>query len=474
MTTRARGPLSRRLFLSFFALQLVLLAAFAGAVYLRARTRALTSFDAMLHASASALSALIEDDEDTAQLEFEYGDDVMPRFKRPQRPDLFAVLTKDGSVLRKSTRLDAMPSFVRPAEAGHAVHDFTFAGSPYRGIVLSVSRVSFERPGMTVESTVFFARSLARFERRLAGLRSNLFRMYGIALALSGALVALIAWRGLAPLRRLARDTEAIGVDELRGSDAHRLDSRDSHTEIRTVARAFNGLLDRVEDAFQRERRFAADAAHELRTPVATLKAGIQAAMLAHEGQDHDTLAGLLDDVDRLQALCESLLLLAEARTEELGAGLEAGDWWNDVEDAVSALAARHHAAATIEVAPTNPRSWPPLATTVPATRSIVTNLIDNAVAHVGPGVRIRIAATRIDEGVALTVTDDGPGIDEAFRPRLFERFARADAARARRTGGAGLGLAICDAMARAHGGVIEYQDAEPRGSRFTWRVREA
>ena len=204
-----------------------------------------------------------------------------------------------------------------------------------------------------------------------------------------------------------------------------------------------------VRAALERERRFVADAGHELRTPLATLKAELEVTRM--EGGDAEALrAGLRsaeEEVDRLSRLAEDLLVLA--RADGGGLALRSGD--TDLDD-VLGRAARGRVG--VRVVPSG------LRVRVDALRleQAIGNLLDNAVRHGAPPVDVR--ARQEDGRVRIVVRDHGPGIPAAFAPRALDRFSRADEARA--AGGAGLGLAIVAAIATAHGGEVRLRDAEP------------
>ena len=204
-----------------------------------------------------------------------------------------------------------------------------------------------------------------------------------------------------------------------------------------------------VRAALDRERRFVADASHELRTPLAVLKAELEVTRM--EGGDADALrAGLRsaeEEVDRLSRLADDLLVLARADAD--GLALRPGD----VElDDVLTRAAR--GSRDVRVAPSGLR----VRADALRLEQGVRNLIDNGLRHGAPPVEVRA----VDRGgmVRIAVRDHGGGIPPGFAPRALDRFSRADEARA--TGGAGLGLAIVAAIARAHGGDVRLRDAEP------------
>jgi len=257
------------------------------------------------------------------------------------------------------------------------------------------------------------------------------------------ALVALATWLAVG---RVLRPVSAIRakVADITEHDLHeRVPVPGTRDEIAALARTVNATLDRLRTAVEAHRRFVADAAHELRSPMAVLRTRLDLA-----GPDEQRLAqGALDDVDRLQSLSADLLLLARLDAGEPRRAAEL-----DLGQLVAEEAARRRPRADVRVRLD-------LAADVLVVgsderlRRLVSNLVDNAVRHASATVAVSL---RVGDGLAvLDVADDGPGIPPEHHATVFERFARLDHARARDTGGSGLGLPIARDIARAHGGTL-------------------
>jgi signal transduction histidine kinase len=320
------------------------------------------------------------------------------------------------------------------------------------------------------------------------------------------ALLLLMVWvswlitgstlRPITALRRGAEQVTATGVP--RG-----LPVPEAHDEVHSLAVTLNDMLSRLEAAQQRQRRFVSDTAHELRSPIASIRAQLEVA-LDHPGSQEweQTARDVLADTMRLSRLAEDLLALA--RLEERGGrargadrdapgsgasgalpgpdggepdavgagpGADGPGAGGPVElaDLVTGTASRY-GQARVPVSASAPEPCP-VAGDGEALRRMLVNLIDNAVRYAGN--QVTVAARPVDGSVLLTVTDDGPGIAASDTERAFERFTTLDGARARRDGdvsGAGLGLAIVRATARAHGGAVWLEDARP-GLRATVRL---
>ncbi len=284
--------------------------------------------------------------------------------------------------------------------------------------------------------------------------------LWGLPLLLSG--VAGAAWllvgRSLAPVDRIRRTAQQI--------TGSRLDARvpvpGTRDEIAGLATTMNEMLDRLQDSQRAQRRFVADASHELRSPLASLRAAIQYGASADTGA-WDELVPLMDrESARLQGLIDDLLTLSKA--DDAGTiPLHRADV--DLDEVVDAEARRLRIATEVTVT----RSVTPVRVTGDEGQLVrlVRNLADNAARAAASTVALTL--TRSEDGnAAITVEDDGPGIPPADRERVFARFVRLDDDRSRGTGGSGLGLAIVAEIVRAHHGSVAVDKSPLGGARFT------
>ncbi|MEM9894147.1 MAG: ATP-binding protein [Actinomycetota bacterium] len=275
----------------------------------------------------------------------------------------------------------------------------------------------------------------------------------------SGLITWLVVGRALSPTRRMAAEAAAIGTDTL----DRRVTDRGTDDEVDTIAGVINEMLDRIEAGVRREQRFVGDASHELRTPLTTTR---MAAELAAQDAPHSPYpAQVIEEVDRMQALVDDLLQLAR--------GAERPADPVDLADLATEVVADHAAADRIRLAVEVEPGRAVVAGRRRELRRVLMNLLDNAERY-GSRIGVTIAAPPGAAGagmVALMVDDDGPGIPVPERMRVFDRFTRLDEGRARHQGGAGLGLAIVEAITARHGGTVAVEDAPAGGARLVVRL---
>ncbi|QKT06558.1 HAMP domain-containing protein [Gordonia sp. X0973] len=255
--------------------------------------------------------------------------------------------------------------------------------------------------------------------------------------------------RALAPVDELRRR-----VDEISGGDlSRRVPVPATGDEISTLAVTMNRMLTRIEDARTRQVRFVNDASHELNSPLTTIVGLLDLANEKGQPIDADTVGSvMLPDALRLQQMVADLLLLA--RADESGLALHVAE--TDLDDIVGAEVARVTALTDLVV----DAHLRPARVSVDGEKvaRALRNIVDNAVRHAVTRIAVEMAVD--DESVTVTVADDGPGIPDADKARVLERFVRLDQARGRRTGGSGLGLAIVSEIVTAHDGEVIVGDA--------------
>jgi signal transduction histidine kinase len=322
------------------------------------------------------------------------------------------------------------------------------------------------RPG-SGSAIVVVGQSLDDRDETLGSLVASFAVGGPIAVVLASLLGYLLAASGLRPVEAMRRRAGQISL----GGEEERLPLPPAHDEVRRLGETLNEMLDRLRRSFERERRFVADASHELRTPVAVIKAELEGALRAggHDPQVREALVAAVEECDGLAQLAEDLLIVARSGDGELPvrpesvsvdallAGVEQrfGDRAKERRRSI-----RVEGTAGLHVDADELRM-----------RQALGNLVDNALRY-GAG-EIVLRARSSQPGVSLEVSDAGKGFGEDIADRAFERFARGDGARTR--GGAGLGLSIVRAIAEAHGGRAELVRGEgatvriwlPRGESF-------
>ncbi|MFI6606537.1 ATP-binding protein [Streptomyces sp. NPDC050507] len=314
--------------------------------------------------------------------------------------------------------------------------------------------------GLTL--TVHAGAPLAAEQRAVGSVRGAMLTGLPVVLLVVAGVTWLVTRRALRPVEGIRREMAAITASE---DLSRRVPEPGSHDEVARLARTTNETLTALEASVERQRRFVADASHELRSPIASLRTQLEVGAAHPELLD---VTGAVADTVRLQALAADLLLLAR---------LDAGERPGTALLELGALVREEVSQRTgdrIPVTVSVPEEAGGLEVTGSRTQlaRVVGNLLDNAERHARSAVAVAVRAE--GGGVAVEVTDDGDGVAEAERERIFERFVRLDDARTRDEGGAGLGLALARDVAVRHGGRLTVTGAGERGARFTLWLPDA
>lgn len=312
--------------------------------------------------------------------------------------------------------------------------------------------------GQDVTLTVHAGAPLAAEQEAVDTVRTSMLTGLPLVLLVVAGVTWLVTRRALRPVEGIRREMAAITASE---DLSRRVPEPDSRDEIARLARTTNETLTVLEASVGRQRRFVADASHELRSPIASLRTQLEV------GEAHPELLdvpGAVADTVRLQALAADLLLLAR---------LDAGERPGRTAVGLGALVREEVSQRTADRIPPEVSAADHGALEVAGSRGqlarVVGNLLDNAQRHAERSVAVSV---REDQGdVLVEVTDDGAGVPEAERDRVFERFVRLDDARSRDDGGAGLGLAIARDVASRHGGTLTVGEAPGGGALFTLRL---
>ncbi|MBK1785681.1 sensor histidine kinase [Prauserella cavernicola] len=284
-----------------------------------------------------------------------------------------------------------------------------------------------------------------------------------LLVALVGALAATLAtWLGvrsaLRPVGRMRRSVKDL-------PQGRRLPLPEAHDELRALASDFNALLARQEEASERLRRFTGDAAHELRSPVASIRVQAEVAVTNPDPElSQETLGDILEESERLSALLDGLLALARSDAGEVPPA-EPVELVTEARDAVARLPA---GSPSVRVSAVVPQAWA-LATHAEV-ELVLNNLLRNACRYAEGQIVVSVLASRAR--VRVVVDDDGPGVAPEHREHVFDRFYRVSDDRARTSGGNGLGLAMVAEAVRRRGGRVTVGESPDGGARFqvSWR----
>lgn len=353
----------------------------------------------------------------------------------------------------------------------HRVQQFSLPGSVfisfrggrdgYRGFLRKISLD--DQP-----CTVIALQSLHAREEMLEDIRATFAWTIPLALLLASAGGYFLARKSLAPVVAMSSQAGRIGATNLH----ERLAVQNERDELGHLAQSFNSLLDRLNESFERQRRFMADASHELRTPVAILRGEAEVALSQQSRsleEYRESLGVLHHEAERLTHIVEDLFTLTRADAGQYP--LQPRDFY--LEELVSECV---HSARTLALAKKISLNFEeaaesPIRADESLLRRMILNLLDNAIKYTPEAGHVTVACRRAGDEYVLSITDTGVGIPADLQPRIFERFFRADKARSRSEndgGGAGLGLSISRWIAEAHHGLLKLTRSDSRGSTFT------
>jgi heavy metal sensor kinase len=372
--------------------------------------------------------------------------------------------------VQRGIHADLSDELTRFLDAAGTLGEIRRAG----GATVFASAGGVERPGHRVRGFSFSDARGAAFEGRvsvaesvfLAPLRQ--FRRYflvffPLVMAVAGIAGHLFVRRALTPVELMRRQAEQIS----RTNVSERVPEPASTGEFRDLARTFNEMLDRLERGIQDLQNFAADAAHELRTPLATLRAEIETAIQERRSPEEyeRVLASLAEEVSRMSRIVTDLFMLAKLDMRQYALQKERvrlRPLLEDARETWQAAASQRGIEIAVEGEDAEVAGDPV------ALRRVFMNLVENSVKYNREGGRVSLRVDRENGRARVRVVDTGIGIPADSLSRLFHRFYRVDRARSRESGGAGLGLAICRSFVEAHEGTIAVQSEPGRGTTFT------
>lgn len=454
-----RLPLRLRLTLWYTAVMGLILLLFAGFLYWQVRRQLYAQVDAGLQLAAG--QALISVAEEGGRPAFRVDAGGRDALRNLGEDLVIYLLAGDWRILDVISSEDqpAPP----PAPAGHSTQ--LVEGEPWRVYRHSLS--AGESPGF-----ILVAQELDPLLIALSGLRAQVLWGLPLALILSGVGGYFLASRALRAMDRITRTAQQISAGDMSG----RIHYEGPADEVGRLAATFDAMLDRLQAAFERERRFTADAAHELRTPLTALKGRIGVALNQSREPDEyeETLRSLEGEVDRLIRLSKDLLFIARLEQERIAGAVEPVE----AGELLALVAAQLRPLADERKVSLEEHSSTALTVSgdVELLIRLFLNLLDNAVKFCPDAGRVSIVARRAGGNVEVAIHNNGPGIDPEHLPHLFERFYRVESSRGRTGesgdhGGSGLGLAIAHEIARAHGGAIDVESEPGTGTTVVVRL---
>jgi signal transduction histidine kinase len=377
------------------------------------------------------------------------------RLDAPPPDTMIVIRHPDGSTDVRGSRLGELPRLQVDAPRWGVIGAHVFAtvptadGGSVTALIRSPSRGFLGR----VSATTGFLQSVWWQ-----------FLLVGVVAATVSLLVARQMARGMTqPLREMAAAARRMEV----GDYSVRVYTR-SRDEVGELAAAFNRMSGELEHLEQSRRDLVANVSHELKTPIAAIRAHLENLLDGVERPDPATLEVMLAQVERLGRLVDQLLDLSRLESGEVPLRLEELPLHPLVDDAISEIEVALPGRG-VDVRNDVPADLPSLSADRERLHQVLFNLIDNAVRFTPSGGSVTVSARRRNGSVEVAVSDTGAGISPEHLPRLFERFYRADAARARGDGGTGIGLAIARSVVEAHGGQIRAESEPGRGSVFTF-----
>jgi heavy metal sensor kinase len=440
---------------------------FAGIYY--TQKRLLAALDAGVQSRAMSVAALVRYNEDGSGNVY-FDNSMMPQSLDPVHPDLFTVWTERSGLLVRSSN---WPPGLQISPAEPRLHwNFSWEGVRYRALRVSQVPVLDREEGAAFHPqalTIVYAAPMVSLREQV---RAAGFFIALASLLLLSITVLLALWgirRGLLPLQSLAAQAGAVSAQTW---DFRLPDEVLSSEELQPLVEAMRRMLQRLEVSFMQQKEFLANAAHELKTPVAVLKSTLQ-LVLQRPRSNEEYQAGLrrsLEDLDRLERLLQGMLRLA--RTEQWARGTLRGDV-----QTVDLAATCQQAAERIQGLADAKNVTIHLSTNGAVAmradpedlQQVWMNLLENAVRYSPENAAVEVGVARKSSDVVqVTVADQGPGIPASDLPCIFDRFYRGDPSRTRATGGFGLGLAISKVLVEAYGGTIRAESEPAQGTRMT------
>jgi heavy metal sensor kinase len=446
-----------RLTLWYVLLLAIILAAFSAGIYLTLRHNLYANLDDSIQNRANILLDIVRYEGDRPTLAGVVSSDDPNQGESFVRVfDASGELSFDGSAVAGDVPIDRRA--VESALVGKTITRSVNVGEAFR-----VRTLPIERDGR-ISGVLEVGLSQGDVSETLQALLLILGIAYPVTLLVASVGGVFLAERALAPVDRVTRLAHRMSAEDL----SQRLNLRLPDDEVGRLAHTFDEMIARLDEAFRRQRQFTADASHELRTPLTAMKGQVEVALSRRReaAAYREVLQAVNEEVDRLIRLVGSLLTLAKADAGQIPIACEAVNLSELITAAVEQVrpvARQRHLDVRVEPGPD---------VTLQADEDLLLqlllNLLDNAAKYTPSGGQVTVGWSADGGHVDLWVRDTGTGIASEHLPHIFDRFYRADKARSRAEGGAGLGLSICRWIAEAHGGSISVESAPGKGATFT------
>ncbi len=449
--------LTARLAILSLAVLAVVLAGFSLALHAMMSQHLYADADHQLTAALDVLESAVEVDDDV--VEWDPPDDH-PLATGEVR---WAVVAPNGVVVARSA-IAGLPATATDVGKPHNHDGWRTASRRFAPVGTASQKTQRGHyPALIVAVGV----PLAPMEETLNGLAANLAILSGVVWCAVAALAGWLYLRALAPLRRLAEAADGVTA----GTMSARLPDPGTNDELSRLCAAFNGVLDRLEEAFERQRRFTAEASHQLRTPLAALLGQVEVACRRQRtGEEYVRVLGAVAaEGERLRQVVEALLFLARSDADAAPPAvqqIELSHWL----PAQLKRWASHPRSADLHLEPIPP-GIVAMETHPTLLAQALDALVENALKYGTAGTPVTVSVSTGDDSILLRVEDQGWGIAEEELPRLFEPFFRSDAARRSGRPGSGLGLSVVSRIARVLGGTVEVASELGHGTCFTLRL---
>jgi signal transduction histidine kinase len=452
--------LTRRLIVAVLLAELLCVVCFSVIAILHEVHGRRRAFDIMLSGRADSLLGAVQDaDDPEANVTVDRSELALPA------QDIYEVLSPKSRLLGASPNAEPQALRTIASATTDGYFNVEIDGVHYRALRKQGVRVidRLENGGRRRPVSLIYASPTEHLRHELMEAVRFYVLSSLVLLAATGLLLALLLRLGLTPLRELAHSASRVSASSwefVPTENAMRT------RELVPIISSIRHLLAGLREAFERQRRFTGDAAHELKTSLAVLKSSVQLLALGHR-KTEEYEKGLVDlavDVQRMEDLTERMLALARVEEEPWKAAevLDLGEVLRPLMQRLRAFAELKE--ITIRLV----EQGPCLVSMHPSDAEILTsNLLMNAVQHSTPETEVTLSVTSRNGVAEIRVSDRGDGIPDSALPHLFERFYRADASRSRESGGTGLGLAICKAIVDRSHGSIGVESASGQGTQI-------